>query len=275
MSMSIPELERALRALRLSGMTATLQPRALQVAQGEMDFIEAFSWLVQDELDRRRSRLLDRRFALSGLPERKDLKDFDWNYNPKVPKRDILELATMKFIDEREGALFIGSPGLGKSYIAKALAQLAVQRGYTVFYREAHVLMEEINEARELGEIRKYRAQMNSAELLVLDDLFLRKLPSNAGDEIADVLMSRYEKLSTIITSNRVVEDWPKLLGEPKAAEDLQTGTGHDCGYDNRAHSPTVWKEAIFAVGAMWSRKGLYFCCVAGWPQTPRTAIRN
>jgi DNA replication protein DnaC len=214
MSMSIPELERALRALRLSGMTATLQARALQVAQGEMDFVEAFSWLVQDELDRRRSRLLERRFTLSGLPERKDLKDFDWSYNPKVPKRDILELATMKFIDEREGALFIGSPGLGKSYIAKAIAQLAVQRGYTVFYREAHVLMEEINEARELGEIRKYRAQMKSAELMVIDDLFLRKLPSNAGDEIADVLMSRYEKLSTIITSNRLVEDWPKLLGD-------------------------------------------------------------
>jgi DNA replication protein DnaC len=214
MSMSIPELERALRALRLSGMTATLQPRALQVAQGEMDFIEAFSWLVQDELDRRRSRLLDRRFVLSGLPERKDLKDFDWTYNPKVPKRDVLELATMKFIDAREGALFIGPPGVGKSFIAKALAQLAVQRGYTVFYREAHVLMEEINQARELGEIRKYRAQMKNAELMILDDLFLRKLPSNAGDEIADVLMSRYEKLSTIITSNRIVEDWPKLLGD-------------------------------------------------------------
>jgi DNA replication protein DnaC len=212
--MSIPELERALRALRLSGMTATLQPRALQVAQGEMDFIEAFSWLVQDELDRRRSRLLDRRFTLSGLPERKDLKDFDWTYNPKVPKRDVLELATMKFIDAREGALFIGPPGVGKSFIAKALAQLAVQRGYTVFYREAHVLMEEINQARELGEIRKYRAQMKNAELMILDDLFLRKLPSNAGDEIADVLMSRYEKLSTIITSNRVIEDWPKLLGD-------------------------------------------------------------
>jgi len=214
MSMSIPELERALRALRLSGMTATLQARALQVAQGEMDFIEAFSWLVQDELDRRRSRLLDRRFTLSGLPERKDLKDFDWSYNPKVPKRDILELATLKFIDEHEGALFIGAPGLGKSYIAKALAQLAVQRGYTVFYREAHVLIEEINEARELGEIRKYRAQTKGAQLMVLDDLFLRKLPSSAGDEIADVLMSRYEKLSTIITSNRLVEDWPKLLGD-------------------------------------------------------------
>lgn len=214
MSMSIPELERALRALRLSGMIATLEARAQQVAQHEAGFIEAFSWLVQDELDRRRSRLLERRFTVSGLPERKDLKDFDWSYNPKIPKRQVLELATLKFIEEREGALFIGPPGLGKSHVAKALAHLAVQRGYKVFYREAHTLIEEINEARELGELRKYRAQMMTAELLLIDDLFLRKLPPNAGEELADVLMSRYEKSSTMLTSNRPIEDWPKLLGD-------------------------------------------------------------
>ncbi len=214
MSMSITELERSLRALRLSGMTATLQTRALQVAQQQMDFIEAFSALVQDELDRRRSRLLDRRFVLSGLPERKDLKDFDFTYNPKVPRRDILELATLKFIDAREDALLIGAPGLGKSHIGKALAQLAVQRGYKVIYREAHVLIDDIHQARELGEIRKYRALLKTADLLVIDDLFLRKLPSGAGDELADVLMSRYEKQSTLITSNRPLEDWAKLLGD-------------------------------------------------------------
>lgn len=214
MSMSMTELEGALRALRLSGMIATLQARALQVAHHQTDFIEAFASLVQDELDRRRSRLLERRFTHSGLPERKDLKDFDWAYNPRVPKREVLELATMKFVEAREGALLLGPPGVGKSHVAKALAQLAVQRGYKVFYREAHVLIEEINEARELGELRKYRAQMRAAELLVIDDLFLRKLPANAGDELADVIMARYEKLSTIITSNRPVEDWAKLLGD-------------------------------------------------------------
>jgi DNA replication protein DnaC len=196
-------------------LARTLQNRALQVAQQQMDFIEAFSALVQDELDRRRSRLIDRRYKLSGLTERKDLKDFDWSYNPKNPRREILELANLKFIDEREDALFIGSPGVGKSHVAKALALLAVQRGYTVFYREAHVLVEDINQARELGELRKYRATIKAADLVVIDDLFLRKLPPHAGDELADLIMSRYEKSSTLITSNREIDDWAKLLGEP------------------------------------------------------------
>jgi DNA replication protein DnaC len=214
MAMSMTELERSLRALRLSGMGEALPVRALAVASHEMDFIEAFSWLIQDELDRRRSRLLQRRYTLSGLQERKDLKDFDWAYSPGMPKRAVLDLATLKFVEAREDVLLIGKPGTGKSHIAKALALIAVNRGFKVLYREAHQLIEDINEARELGEIRKLRAQFKAAELLVIDDLFLRKLPPNAGDELADVLMSRHEKGSTLITSNRGLDDWAKLLSD-------------------------------------------------------------
>jgi len=212
--MTTTELERSLRSLRLSGMATTLQARAMAVDTQTMNFVEGFSWLVQDELDRRQSNLLERRYKLSGLSERKDLKDFDWSYNQRLPKREILELAALKFIDAREDVLLLGPPGTGKSHVAKALALMAIQRGYKVHYREAHQLLEDIMEARELGTIRKYRAQIKSVDLLLIDDLFLRKLPPTAGDELADLLMSRYEKASTLITSNRPFDDWGKLLGD-------------------------------------------------------------
>jgi DNA replication protein DnaC len=131
-----------------------------------------------------------------------------------LPKREVLELGTLKFIDGQEDAVLLGPPGTGKSHVAKAIALLAVERGHRVLYRAAHQLIEDITEARELGTIRKCRDQLKKAELLVIDDLFLRKLPATAGDELADVLMSRYENGSTIISSNRVIEDWPKLLGD-------------------------------------------------------------
>jgi len=214
MTMTVTELEKALKGLRLSGMTATLQARALQVDSSQMNFLEALSWLVQDELDRRRSRLLGRRYAHSGLTERKQIKDLDWTYNPRLPKRDILELGALKFIDAKEDVLLLGKPGTGKSHVAKALALHAVDRGYKVVYREAHTLLEEIHQARQLNTLAKVRTPLITAQLLVIDDLFLRKLPAGAGDELADVLMSRYEKATTIVTSNRPIEDWGALLGD-------------------------------------------------------------
>lgn len=214
MTISITELEQVLRGLHLSGMSATLHARALQVSTHEMDFVEAVGWMVQDELDRRCSRLFERRFILSGLTERKALPTFDWTYNARLPKREILELATLKFLEAKEDILCIGPPRTGKSHIAKALVLLAVEHGYKVLVRDAFQLVADITEARELGKLRVLHIQLKTVDLLLIDDLFLRKLPMAAGDELTDILMSRYERASTCVTSNRPVEDWARLLGD-------------------------------------------------------------
>lgn len=217
MTMSATELSQSLKVLKLPAMSASLEARALQVTQGEMGFIEALGALVQDEMDLRKSKQQQRRFNMSGLPERKSLNDFDWAFNPKVPRREILDLSVCKFIDAREDALFIGSPGVGKSHCAKSIALNALSRGYSVFYREAHLLFPEIHQARELGSWPKMKAAMKQAQLMVIDDLFLRKLPDNTCDELIEIIMNRHEKVSTMITSNRPLDDWGKLLGDTVA----------------------------------------------------------
>ncbi len=129
MTMSIIEMEKALKQLRLSGIRATLETRIVESQAANLSFLETFSLILQDELDRRRSRLLERRFQLSGLAERISLGDFDWSYNPKIPKRTCFELHTLKFVREGDNAIVIGPPGTGKSHVAKAIGYGGGARG--------------------------------------------------------------------------------------------------------------------------------------------------
>jgi len=220
MSVTIEEVEKKLRALRLSGMAQTLHARCLQAQQSDSTVLETIAQLVQDELDSRLSRLIERRFNSSGLDERKILQDFDWTFNPKLPKREIHELLSTKFVQNSEDALLIGHPGTGKSHIAKAVAHAVIQAGHPVAYREAQCFFEDIFEASQTGKRKKLLKFLCDSDLLVIDDLFLKKrIPDTASDDLLDVIIERYRRRkSTLITSNRPLEDWGKLLGDNAAA---------------------------------------------------------
>lgn len=220
MPMSNAEIERSLKMLRLPGIRATLETRALQASQGDLSFMDAFSLLLQDEIDRRKSRMIEMRFKSSGLTDRKTLTEFDWGFNPKIPKRECFELVCGKFIQNGEDALLIGAPGTGKSHIAQAAAYSATIAGYRVVYRQAHLLFPELYEATQLGSRKKKMKLFSEADLVVIDDLFLRKkLPEDAADDLQEIVMNRYTtKKSTLITSNRIIEDWGKCLGDNAVA---------------------------------------------------------
>lgn len=229
MPMSMPEIERSLKALRLSGIKDTLETRILQAQQGELSFLDAFSMLLQDEMDRRQSRLIERRLQQSGLTEKTTLVGFDWAFNPQIPKRACFDLVTCKFVLDGEDALIIGAPGTGKSHIAKATAHAAIQAGHRVVYREAHVLFTELFEAAQLKLKNKRLEPLLSADLLVIDDLFLRtKLPVDAADDLLEIILSRYSRRkSTLITSNRIADDWGKCLGDNAISSAIQDRLHH------------------------------------------------
>ena len=115
--MNMTEIDNALRQLRLSGMQQTLSTRAMQAQASQEPFLETFAALLQDELERRRSVLLDRRYKRSGLDEKTSLADLDWRINPKIPRAACFELHTLKFIAQGANALIVGRPGTGKSHV--------------------------------------------------------------------------------------------------------------------------------------------------------------
>ena len=178
--MNLVELDRALKQLRLGGMATVLESRLLQAQTEHMAPIDLISMLVSDELRRRADRLLERRIKHAGFRDaERTLDTFDFDFNKKMNRRTIFELATGHFIDKHEDALFLGPPGTGKSHLAQAIGRAAIQQGYRVLYREAHVLIEEIADATLDGTRKELIADLATVPLLIIDDLGMRKLPAH------------------------------------------------------------------------------------------------
>ena len=216
--MTLPELIRALQQLRLGGMAAVLEIRITHAQAARLAPIDFLSLLVGDELQRRGDRLLERRLKQAGFRDREKAIDaFDLTFNPKMNKALIFELATGRFVTAREDALFLGPPGSGKSHLAQAIGRAAILQGHRVLYREAHLLLEELADASIDGTRTDYVRLLTTVPLLIVDDLGMRKLPATAAEDLLEIIMRRYERASTILTSNRPVDEWGKLLGDTPA----------------------------------------------------------
>jgi DNA replication protein DnaC len=251
--MNLIELQRALRQLRLGGTAAVLETRLRQAQAEAMAPIDLISCLVSDELTRRSERLLDRRRKQAAFRDpHKTLDNFDFTFNPKMNRSLVFDLATCAFIGKREDALFLGPGGTGKSHLGQAIGQAAIQQNYRVMYRETHVLLEELAEAVVEGRRKQFMESMASVPLLIIDDFGMRKLPHTAAEDLLEIIMRRYERASTLLTSNRPVEDWGKLLGDAAAVTamlDRLLHHGHvlKCG-------PRSWRTKLAAATAVESQ---------------------
>ncbi len=216
--MNLIELQRALGQLRLGGMATVLETRLRQAQAEPMAPIDLISCLVTDELTRRSDRLLKRRRKQAAFRDpQRTLDNFDFSFNPKMNRSLVFDLATCAFIGKREDALFLGPGGTGKSHLAQAIGQAAIQQGFRVLYRETHVLLDDLAEAVADGTRKEFMDGLTTVPLLVIDDFGMRKLPMTAAEDLLEIIMRRYERASTLLTSNRPVEDWGKLLGDVAA----------------------------------------------------------
>ena len=215
--MNIIELKRALTQLRLGGIATVLETRLHQAQSEPMAPIDLISCLVSDELTRRSDRLLERRRKAAGFRNLHTLDNFDFSFNKKMNRSLVFDLATANFIARHEDALFLGPPGTGKSHLAQAIGLSAIQQGYRVLYRETHTLLGDIAEAAIDGTRKEHMELLSTVPLLIIDDLGMRKLPPTAAEDLLEIVMRRYERASTVLTSNRPVEDWGKLLGDTAA----------------------------------------------------------
>jgi DNA replication protein DnaC len=195
-------------------MALALPVRHQEAIHHQLAYSDFLELLVEDELARRRDRLLARRLKQAGLPEVKTLEEFDWSFNPQIPKALILDLATTRFVREHGGLLLLGPSGTGKTHIAVALAVNALQAGYTVLYRSAFNLAE----TQATGTRRELVSRLCKTDLLVLEDLGMRRLPPTAGEDLLEVFVRRYEKGSIILTTNRPLEDWGQVLSDTARA---------------------------------------------------------
>jgi DNA replication protein DnaC len=253
-------LLQALKKLRLSGSIQSLDVRLHEAQSHHLHHAEFLELVLQDELALRNDRFLKRRVKVASFRELKTLDQFDWSFNPSIPKKQLHDLASCRFIRESRDVLFLGPPGVGKSFLCQAIGYQAIKAGFLVLYRSIFDVVRDFLHDEVLGEEDKLLARYLKPDLLIIDDMGMKQLPRRSGECLFEIVMRRYETRSTIMTSNRPLEDWGKLLGDVPSATaildrflhhaEIIKITGKSYRLRNQAAKPPEGPEATQAAAA-------------------------
>jgi DNA replication protein DnaC len=211
-------LRNALKKLRLSGLNQSLEVRLHEAASHNLNHLEFLELILQDEMLVRSERLLNRRVQSASFRELRTLDQFDWSFNPSIKKKQVFDLATGQFIREARDVLWLGPPGLGKSHLVQAIGYQALKTGFVVLYRSIFDVVRDFLHDDVVGQDDKMLARYLKPDLLIIDDMGMKQLPKRSGEYLFEIIMRRHEKRSTMMTSNRPLEDWGKLIGDVPAA---------------------------------------------------------
>ncbi len=202
------------KKLRLSGVLQTLDLRTREAAEDNLTHGEFLYRLLSDEVERREAKQLQLRLRRASFDQVRSLEDFDFHYNPSLPKGQIIDLATCQFVDKQENILLMGPTGVGKSHIAQSLGQRACRAGHSVLYLTADQLFTELRAARADASYDRVLARYGNQDLIIIDDLGLRPLRQDEPLDLYELIRRRYERGSLIVTSNRAVHEWHPLFGD-------------------------------------------------------------
>ena len=215
------QIKANLKSLRLSSFSENLELRIEEAIETKMSYADFLLILTQDEVDRRKQKNRENIIKKARLGRYKKMLEFDFDFNPEINRRKIMDLNTCEFITNNNNILFVGPTGVGKTFLAKAIAHEACSRGRSVLFTRTMKMLEFIYSGNADNTVQKTIKQFLKPDLLVLDDWGLQAFPNHLLNILNEIICERYEQGSIIVTSNRPMENWHELFTEPVVSSAL------------------------------------------------------